>query len=338
MKTTQFNNQLSKYFAEFLPQIRQCSPKTIESYSDSFISLFSFFDEKKGIKFNNVDYKDINPKNLDDYILYLRKEKGNSNSTIGVRISALASFLKYSSKRDMKALSALNSVINLKLPARTNKEIAYFTKEEMSLLLRIPDIRKDVGFRNRALLSFLYDSGARAQEICDICIKDVVSLNGRNPKARLKGKGNKIREVPVSPEVANLLRHYLNDRKASSFDEPLFLSTSKDKMTTKLISHLVDKTVKEAKEERPDLFACNKYSPHSFRHSKAVHLLEAGVPLIYIRNFLGHESIQTTEIYAKVTQGNLNRILSEKKANISIPAEEKPQKVNKFPDFLADIK
>ena len=93
MKTTQFNNQLSKYFAEFLPQIRQCSPKTIESYSDSFISLFSFFDEKKGIKFNNVDYKDINPKNLDDYILYLRKEKGNSNSTIGVRISALASFL-----------------------------------------------------------------------------------------------------------------------------------------------------------------------------------------------------------------------------------------------------
>ena len=158
MKTTQFNNQLSKYFAEFLPQIRQCSPKTIESYSDSFISLFSFFDEKKGIKFNNVDYKDINPKNLDDYILYLRKEKGNSNSTIGVRISALASFLKYSSKRDMKALSALNSVINLKLPARTNKEIAYFTKEEMSLLLRIPDIRKDVGFRNRVLLSFLYDS------------------------------------------------------------------------------------------------------------------------------------------------------------------------------------
>lgn len=337
MKTTQFNNQLSKYFTEFLPQIRQCSPKTIESYSDSFISLFLFFDEKKGIKFNNVDFKDINPRNMDDYILYLRKEKGNSNSTIGVRISALASFLKYSSKRDMRALSALNSVINMKLPARTNKEIAYFTKEEMSLLLRIPDIRKDVGYRNRVLLSFLYDSGARAQEICDICIKDVISLNGRNPKARLKGKGNKFREVPISPEVANLLRHYLKDRNAATSDEPLFLSTSKDKMTTKLISHLVDKTVKEAKEERPDLFACDKYSPHSFRHSKAVHLLEAGVPLIYIRNFLGHESIQTTEIYAKVTQGNLNRILSEKKANVSIPAEDKPQTDNKFPDFLSDF-
>ncbi len=159
---------------------------------------------------------------------------------------------------------------------------------------------------------------------------------------KLKGKGNKMREVPISEDTAKIVRKYLLvNRKTTheNYSDPLFSSQRCSKMTTASIRYLVQKYTAKAKQEAPSLFLCKNYSPHSFRHSKAIHMLKAGVPLIYIRNFLGHESVQTTEVYLRMNQTSIAEILQKCTSNTLIPADhEVPGTKTIIPDFLNQLR
>lgn len=335
MKKNLFIKNLAEYFGTFLPDIRNCSSKTIQSYKDSFIILFEYFETCHKKNSYNIDYDDFSIKNMENYIFFLKNERNYSDSSIRVRIAAISSFLKYASRREIKAIGALNSVGSIVLPTVKNKEKSYFTKEEIAILLRVPDINYAHGYRDRVILSLLYDSGARAQEICDLNINDIKF--SKPAKVRILGKGKKYREVPISNDVSKLLANYIKILELPLVDpkeSPLFIGERGGRITPSLIKHLVSKTVKQAAEKNPDLFSYKNYSPHSFRHSKAIHMLEAGVPIIYIRNFLGHSSVQTTEIYAKITQANFNKVMSEKSPHVSIPNDVKKETDNNIPIFL----
>ena len=164
------------------------------------------------------------------------------------------------------------------------------------------------------LLSLLYDSGARVQELADLKVGDIrVSPPST---AKLTGKGNKKRIVPLMKPMSELLRQYLKENDLLEpyfFDYPLFCNRSKNKLTRAGIAYIVKKYIGEATNKAPGLFP-NKLSPHCFRHSKAIHLLQSGVNLIYIRDFLGHVDVQTTEIYARI-DGEMKRKALEKNNN-----------------------
>ena len=335
MKQTLFLKQLASFFDTFLSQNKNCSKNTIAAYAYGFSTFFEFMSEKNGKPHYKIDYKDLAPGIFDDYVLWMQNEKHYSAATQNQRMAAINSFLKYASRREMAAIPALNATGGVSAPKVKEAIFPYFTVEEMKVLLRMPKWTKKSGYRDMVILSLMYDSGARAQEICDLRYGDITI--GKKSKIILHGKGNKAREVPISADVAKMIRQYLKEHQLSDND-PLFSSQRAKQMTTACIRNLVRKYVTLAREECPTLFKSKNYSPHSFRHSKAVHMLEAGVPLIYIRNFLGHESVKTTEVYARVSQAGLVKALTEHsvKSNIPSPKAKNTSDDNR-PDFLKKL-
>jgi len=334
MKQTLFIRQLSAYFETHLPNVRHCSPNTIASYADSFALLFQFMQDKKGIPHDRLDYKNFTPQITDEFTLWLMRERNYSAASVKQRFSALNSFMKYASRREMAALTAYTVVADAEKPKVVQLPFPYFTIDEIRILLNLPDPNKKIEKRDMVLLSLFYDSAARAQEICDLKVGDI--RFGTTTKVKLLGKRNKAREVPVSDDVSKLLRYHIKESDLENHrDSSLFLSQLGGKMTTACIRNLVDKYVAKAKEAHPNMFFEPKYSPHSFRHSKGVHMVESGTQLIYIRNFLGHSSVQSTEIYARIGHNALVKMLSERIPSVRQIADKPETKENiPYPKFL----
>lgn len=340
MKQTLFMKQLADYFDKYLPMVRRCSRNTISSYADCFVVFFRFFQEEKRKEHYLIDYKDLTPQVFDEYILWMQNTMKYSASTQKQRITAISAFLKYASRREMKALGPLNAVTGVLTPKIPKIPAPYFTVEEMTIILHLPKCNTNNGIRDAALLCLMYDSGARAQEMCDIQLGDI--KYGKRATVKLRGKGNKIREVPISEETAKIIKKYLTVMKKEirgNGSEPLFSSQRSEKMTTASVRYTAQKYISKAKETKPEMFLAQGYSPHSFRHSKAVHMLKAGVPLIYIRNFLGHESVQTTEVYLRMSQESVVEILQKRALQHSEPILENTiQERNGIPEFLKEAR
>jgi len=314
LKNNIFLHQLGDYFNNFLPGIKRVSKNTISAYADSFAVFFQFLYEVKGMQHNVLTYNHFTAALFDEYLLWMKNERNYGISTICQRTTALRAFLKYASRREMRAISAYTNALGIECPHKKTTEFPYFTIDETRILLSLPNPDKYLGDRDLVLLSLLYETGARAQEICDLCVGDI--RFGHPTKVKLNGKRSKLREVPISEAVANLVKYHINKHHhnySESRETPLFSSQKNAQMTTSCIRSIVDKYVGIAKKENPSLFYEKNYSPHSFRHSKAVHMIENGSNLIYIRNFLGHASISSTEIYARVGQAAVTKALTERK-------------------------
>ena len=168
------------------------------------------------------------------------------------------------------------------------------------------------------MLEVLYATGARAQELCDVALQDITLATPSFPtKVRLTGKGNKSRIVIIPTSCTAIIIEYLRVRKydlnnKSTYDRHLFFSQTKGHMSISCVEEVVRKYVNRAKDLYPKNFRQNKYTPHSFRHSIAVHMLEAGESLIAIKAFLGHASISSTVVYAKLTPELANKYLDER--------------------------
>ena len=167
-----------------------------------------------------------------------------------------------------------------------------------------------IGCRNKALLAFMYASGARAQEVCDIKVKDV-SFSTAKATVILHGKGNKSRRITISEQPSKILLNYLKTvNKYGIANEYVFSSQTRSHMTIACVEEIFKKYISIAKKQHPECFA-GKYSPHTMRHTTATHMVEAGIPLLVIKNFLGHSSIETTQVYAKVTEQYFSSVVSK---------------------------
>lgn len=336
MKTTLFIQQLGDYFEMHLPKTGGYSQNTITSYKDGFRILFKFMDEIKGIHHYLIDYKHFTIELMEEFVIWLEEERNYSASSRNQRHATISAFFKYASRREMAALSAFNRISAV--PSKKTPSVAfpYFTVDEIGILLNIPNISNRLGRRDQSLLCLLYDSAARAQEICDVIVGDV--RFGRPTRIKLHGKGRKTREIPLTDDCSKLIKQYMKSKRLDNEEShihPLFSSQTHEKMTTACIRNIVEKYVELAKIKCPDMFRETNYSPHSFRHSKSVHMVEAGIQLIYIRDFLGHATIKSTEHYAKVSQIAITKALTERKIPNVIPVNESNETVKKsFPEFL----
>lgn len=339
MKSNTFLSQLGNYFEVYLPDVRKASPNTISSYGDSFAILFEFFNEEKNISHTKVTFKMFTPALTDEFMLWMTNTRHYSASSVRNRMTALSSFLKYASQRNMTAVKPYTSIIAAERPSGPQDEFSYFTVDELKNILSLPNPRKYLGKRDLVFLSTLYETASRAQEICDLRIGDI--RFGETTKIKLHGKGNKQREIPVSSDVASLLKYYMKEQGLSAKDRDcyVFLNQRGQQMTPACVRSIVKKYVNLAKKNYPDLFNEPSYSPHSFRHSKAVHMVEAGIDLIYIRNFLGHEHISTTEIYAKVSQEAVTKALTNRKIpKISASTPSEQVKNQQLPDCIKNAR
>lgn len=299
MNTNYFQQLLSSYFLKYVPERTGYSQNTIKSYRDTFILLFQYQKANLNKSIAKVSFDTLTRKHIENFLVWLENEKHYSVSSINQRLAAIHAFFKYVQMENPEYIELCSSVLSITSQKVPVVPMNYLSVDAIRLLLSLPETSKSEGLRELALLTLLYDSGARVQEIADLSFGDVRYI--KPATVRLTGKGNKARIVPLMPQTLAVLNAYVNDYKQKKdflYTHPLFYNKKGDKLTRAGIAYILNKYVNHARNIRPDLFS-GKISPHTLRHSKGMHLLEGGVNLIYIRDFLGHTSVITTEIYAK---------------------------------------
>lgn len=291
-----FSYHLTKYFAEYLPNQTAASPNTIRSYRDTFVQLMEFYKKEYRIPPEKLRYGDFTSARIESFLAYLETTRGIGVSTRNQRLAAVHAFFRYLQYRDPAGFEQCAQVLSVPFKKAPAKPMNYMSVGEVKLLFSIPDQRESNQLRDLAVMVLLYETGARVQELLDLCLADIRFAS--TVVAQLHGKGNKTRLVPVNADAAAIVRNYIRRCGRTNADESLFVNRKGEKLTRAGIQYIIDKYVSTAHNRHPDLFK-KRITSHCFRHSKAMHLLEAGVNLIYIRDLLGHTSVVTTEIYAK---------------------------------------
>jgi len=299
MKPTDFSKNLTDFLRLYLPGERGVSYNTILSYKDTFMLFISFIKEHKSIEASKLTLRHISQEWIIEFLNWLQSERQCSNATRNTRLAALHSFFRYLQYRNPIHLHEWQRILAIPIKRTEKPAISYLSLDAIKLLLEQPDQQKPKEKRDQALLSLMYDSGARVQEIIDL---QPSSVNFNQPYTiKLTGKGNKARIVPLMENQAKLLKDYMQGHRLL---EPyagnycLFSNNRMEKLTRMGITLILKKYVDRARKTDLSMFP-QKVTPHVLRHSKAMHMLQAGVNLVYIRDFLGHTSISTTEIYAK---------------------------------------
>ncbi len=316
-KINELTSLLEDFFTEYLPNVRGLSKNSITSYQYAFQLLFRYLWEVKGIQPEKVTFETLSGETVEEFLLYLEQERGCSIKTRNLRRAAIVTFAKFASKRSFAVSIPFYSGVSRIPKKKEPKKLGFkhLSKEEITILLRLPNISRPIGQRDITLLSLLYASGARAQELCDVTLADITL--GTPTKIRLTGKGSKTRVVTIPDSCTAILKEYLTSRNLDPSSREtkarhLFSSQTHEHMSIACVEGIVKKYVMEAKAHHQDLFREESYSPHTFRHSIAVHMLEAGDSLVSIKAFLGHASIASTCIYATVTPELANKYLDER--------------------------
>ncbi len=315
MKQNNFSYHLTKYFSEYLPRQVAASPNTLYSYRDTFVQLMEFYKSKYHLSPEKLTYSEFTVERIECFLNYLEVQRGNSVSTINQRLAAIHAFFRYIQYRDPASFAQCAIILAIPFKKAPVKPMNYMSVDEIKFLFSIPDQRKDEQLRDLAILVLLYESGARVQELLDLCPANIRFSS--TVVVELHGKGNKTRIVPVNADVATIVRNYIRIYNRTNSDAPLFVNRKGEKLTRAGIQYIIDKYVSIANIQRPDLFK-NRITNHCFRHSKAMHLLEAGVNLIYIRDLLGHTSVVTTEIYAKTNPKIKEEQLRKHSASVDV--------------------
>lgn len=294
-----FAKHLTRFFTEYLSGERGASHNTIRSYGNTFTSFLDFMDEVNRVKADKLSIADFTRKNILSFLQWLQEKKQYSISTRNQRLSAIHSFCKYLQYEDVIHMEQWQNILSIKFKRIEKQSVNYLGIDGIKLLLsQIPTETKE-GRRDLAIIALLYDSGARVQELIDLTPLDVHLT--RPYYITLFGKGRKKRLVPLQDQQVALLKDYMEENgllKPSYNQRPLFSNNRGGKLSNAGITFILMRYVRNGHIVNPDLIP-ERISPHCLRHSKAMHLLQAGVNLVYIRDILGHVSMQTTEIYAR---------------------------------------
>ena len=299
MNPTCFARYMSKYLTEYLPGIQGVSYNTIASKRDAYILLLKYLNDTQNIKAEDVDIPLLSRETIIKYLEWLEKSRGSSVSTRNIRLAAIKSLFSYIQTQTPDYIYQCQQILSIPRKKEPGHTLEYLTVEGIKSVLDAVEASSRTGLRDLTLLSLMYDSAARVQEIADLSVND---FRAEKPSTlRLTGKGSKTRIVPLMSTTSDLVSKYISIYHPSyrgEYNVPLFSNRKKEKLTRAGITYILKKYVKIAREKQPDLIP-ETVSPHGFRHSKSMHMLQAGVPLIYIRDFLGHSEISTTEIYAR---------------------------------------
>lgn len=320
MKTTDFSKYLTSFLTVFLPGEKGASKNTILSYRDTFVLFLTFYKESYNISAEKIYLKTITKTSIVEFLNWLEIDRMNSISTRNVRLAAIHSFFKYLQYQNPEFLYNWQQILSIPVKKTIKPIINYLSVDGIKALLAEPDISSRSGRRDLALLSLMYSSGARVQEIIDLT-PSMIRLD--DPcTIKLIGKGQKARIVPLMSRQLIHLQIYMRENHLLEIyanQYPLFYNKRKEKLTRAGVTYILKKYVNQVRQKYLHLIPEN-ISCHSIRHSLAMHMLQSGVNLVYIRDILGHSSVQVTEIYAKVDSKQKREVL-EKTYNDTIPSK-----------------
>jgi len=292
---------LAKFFTDYLAGERAVSPRTMASYRDAMKLLLSWFKDAERIPPERLRLADIDRPRMLQFLDWLETERCCSAATRNQRLAVIKSFCRYTAVERPELLDQLTQVLAIRQKSSPAPDLGHLSGDEVKALLAEPGMASCRAVRDTVLLALAYDTAARVQELCDL---DVADIRRTKPMTVvIRGKGSKIRYVPVMGPTAELVADYLERREThpglGPDADPLFYGPNHSRLTRSGIAKLLARHVR-AVRARDGVWAPGlSVTTHTLRRSRAMHLIQAGVNLIYVRDLLGHTDVSTTEIYAR---------------------------------------
>lgn len=334
---TDFARLLNKYFNVYLVNQRGSSPQTIVSYRQVFAQFLQFMKEKKKKVPSSIFMSDFSHDTVSRFLDWIEIEKNCSANTRNHRLAVLRSFASFVEYEYPSHLDECLKILSIKFKKIEQGEISYLKPDAVKLLLEEPDRSTKLGRRDYLMFSLLYSTGIRVSELIGIKVKDISLSEPRSLK--VYGKGSKIRYVPLVKNVVPSLRAYIKENDLNlpeRYDDFLFKNRMNSQLTRQGVFYIVQKYADKARKKNPAMFP-DDIGVHTFRHSAAMSLVNSSVDLIYIRDLLGHTSVETTEIYARADT-EAKRVAIENAAKDFVPKEEPVWKKDKdMIDWLNEL-
>jgi len=284
---------IESFFIERLISQRRASPHTIASYRDTFRLLFTFIQDQLKKSPSSVQIEDLSAQHVVEFLKYLEQNRGCSARSRNQRLSALRSFFHYLAFKIPEKSGLIQQVLAIPKKRHDKVVIDFLNQAEIEVLLATPDQQTWIGRRDYLLLSLAVQTGLRLSEITGLCWNSMCL--DREANVRVVGKGRKERAIPLSRELKLQLKAWHHFEKPSPM-APVFSSRHGSKLSSDAVQRLLSNYVGAAIKKCPSLKK-KKVTPHVLRHSTAMRLLQAGVGQSVIALWLGHESVETTQIY-----------------------------------------
>jgi len=298
---------IESFFLERLMSQRHASHNTIASYRDTFRLLFQFVWKRSGKTPSNLCFEDLSPQCIVDFLGDLEKNRSCAARSRNQRLTAIRSFFQYASFKIPEKSGMIQQVLSIPKKRHDRSLIDFLNQNEIEALLAIPDQNSWIGRRDHLLLSTAIHTGLRLSEITGIRWSNVALGHGAHIK--VVGKGRKERAIPLSKQLAAQLASWRKSEKAAIGD-PVFPTQHGPKMSADAFQRMLSKYVSKARERCPSLRQ-KRVSPHVLRHSTAMRLLQSGVGQPLIALWLGHESVETTQIYLNADLKMKEKVLAK---------------------------
>jgi len=289
---------IRRFLLEHLVQERNMSPNTQYSYRDALRMFLPFIAARIGKELDCLEVRDVSADAVRSFLKHVEEQRKVTIQTRNQRLAAIHSLARFIAELSPQHVAWYGEIRTVPFKRASRGLVPYLEKPEIEAMLAVPDCSTASGHRNYALLLFLYNSGTRASEAAGLCVADLDLGAGPNATASvcIKGKGGKIRRCPLWKKTAEELGRLIEGR---SEKDRVFLNRYGEPLTRFGIYALLKVCVAQAGKRMPSLLS-KRVSPHTLRHTTATHLLRAGVDINTIRSWLGHVSVDTTQIYAEV--------------------------------------
>ena len=294
-----FSYLITTFFVSYLRNEQDLSKNTIASYSDCFKLLIRYLCDQRNIKIEAITIQMVDYELILAFLDNIEAKRSNSSSTRNQRLAAIKTFFHFVARTVPELMSQNDNIQAIKVKKTDYRPPPSLTIEEVIAIISTPNPNSLLGARDKAILQLMYNTGARVQEIADLDIADI-NLE-RPPSVTLTGKGRKTRVVPLWDETVELIKHYLSIRKLENIESGhLFLNKNKVPITRFGIGRMLEKYVKKAAANCESL-KDRQVTPHVFRHTTALHLIESGNDISIVKDWLGHADIRTTSQYIEVS-------------------------------------
>jgi site-specific recombinase XerD len=315
-----FPQLVQDFFLRRLVAQRGASARTVEAYRDAFELLLGFAEQRTGRPPSALSLADLDAPLVLDFLDHLEIQRGNTARTRNARLAAIHSFMRYAAVRDPASLPITARVLAIPAKRFDRPVLGYLSREQVAAILAAPDRRTWSGRRDAVLLATAYNTGARVSELTALRVRDV--LLDRQTAVHLHGKGRKQRVIPLWKTTAAQLRAWL-DQINSAPGAPVFPNRAGAPLTRSGIRDRLDRAVAVASQPCPSLRG-QRITPHTLRHSTAMHLLQSGTDLAVIALWLGHESPATTHQYLEADLAAKQAVLQRLTDPSPAPAQFAP--------------
>jgi len=331
MKTDElhFYKLLRGFLTDYLVTRRNFSERTARTYRQSLNQLVRYLRDEKGVGFDSVGFDCFSRSSVYEFLIWLKESRSCAEATLNLRLAAIRSFLKYCGEEDLELMSIYLDVASIhSFKSSKNSRVEYLTQAQLKRLFTMPDVTTRLGRRDRFFMIIAYETGARMQEMLDLKCGCIIR-DGEFVRFKIFGKGSKTRYVPLMKPVARHLDAYLSEFHSLPEPEDFLFYTIHDSKHTQMkpgtVDHFLKKYGKQA--HNVDEGFPQGLHAHMLRHSVAMAMYKNGIPISYIKDFLGHTSLDTTAVYSYADEETIAKALE---AIDHEPFEVKKQPIRKW--------